>query len=95
MSDAIANSEQIIAYAKDRPEIIWHWGGRLNRVDAEAQGFALAWGEPIRPGDTYLAKRNTGWKLLTCRDLGEACVYPVEMRYAFDFNECVKVVAVL
>lgn len=23
----------------------------------------------IKPGELYMAKRNTGWKLLTCRDV--------------------------
>lgn len=29
----------------------------------------------IKPGDTYLAKRNTGWKLLTCKEVKyQACL---------------------
>lgn len=89
------STEQIITLAASRPEFVWQWGIRLNQQEANSfaagNGLTLHWGDPIRPGDLYLARRNTGYKLLTCRELGEACVYPVEVGYPFDFNECVKV----
>jgi regulation of enolase protein 1 (concanavalin A-like superfamily) len=72
------------------------WGGRLNKQEAEAfaaqNDFHLQWDAPIKPGDMYLAKRNTGFKLLTCLELGVGCVHPVEKGYSFDFDECVLVV---
>lgn len=88
-------TEQIIELAKTRPEFVWHWGTRIQSSQeiqdmAKELGLELFWGEPIRPGDMYLGKRNT-LQLLTCRELGEACVHPKEIAYPFDFNECVKV----
>jgi hypothetical protein len=29
--------------------------------------------------------------LLTCDRLGDGCIFPVELAYAFDTGECVKV----
>lgn len=57
--------------------------------------------EEIKPGDFYVAERNTGPYLLTAREIvgpGEAkgghggWVVPVENVYCFDTPECVKVV---
>lgn len=54
----------------------------------------------LRPGDTYVAERNSGPKLLTVREvrktLGEhdeyaGAVFAVEPAYPFDLWECVKV----
>lgn len=46
----------------------------------------------IDSGDTYLAERNTGPKLLTCHVVDGSCVYPREFpAYTFDIDECVKV----
>lgn len=45
----------------------------------------------IGPGDLYIAERNTGPHLLTCRELGVGCVHPTTLDYAFDTSECVKV----
>lgn len=50
--------------------------------------------DPIQPGDLYIAGRNTGPHLLTCRELGNGCIHPVERFYAFDLDECRKVVAI-
>ena len=76
------DTEEIIVLAATRIEIPWGWGVCLPKeeTDAFAQecGMKLEWWKPIRPGDMYLAKRNTGYKLLECRVLGEACVYPIE-----------------
>jgi hypothetical protein len=82
---------------------VWLWGSRLRAPlgkenlamiedMARELGVKLLWGEPIHPGDLYLAARNTGPRLLTCRALGEGCVHPVEFpEYSYDMNECVKI----
>lgn len=49
----------------------------------------------IEPGDTYIAKRNTGWKLLTCRFVDpNHWVMPVESAYSYDTWECAKVISI-
>lgn len=55
--------------------------------------------DPIQPGDLYLAGRNTGVHLLTCKSV-EMTAYgtadwinSVEIAYAYDAGECRKVVA--
>lgn len=90
-------TEEIIEHAKTRQEPVWQWGQRI-RNSKEVREFArnldlfLKWGEPIRPGQMYLAQRNTGVKLLECKDLSDkAFVIPAENEYSFDFNECVLV----
>lgn len=48
----------------------------------------------INPGDLYMAKRNTGWKLLICRKYNKdtRVVFPIDMlEYAYNDNECFKV----
>jgi hypothetical protein len=71
------NAEQIIEFAKTRPEFPWQWGIFLNGKEtddyAKENGLTLHWCEPIRPGDIYLA------------------IHPVEPGYSFDFSKCVKV----
>lgn len=50
---------------------------------------------PIKPGDMYVAKRNTGWKLLTCKEVDNVngFIVPVEPNaYYFDTHECIKVI---
>jgi hypothetical protein len=60
---------------------------------AEDLGLALLWGEPILPGDWYLACRNTDAKFLTCQIAEGSLIIPVEpMAYPFDTCDCVKVV---
>jgi hypothetical protein len=50
----------------------------------------------IQPGDLYMAKRNTGWQLLTCerRVSDNVLDYVVakEIAYSYDARECFKVV---
>lgn len=46
---------------------------------------------PIAIGDSYLAERNTGPKLLTCRQIKDGYVVSVEIAYYFDLYECVKI----
>lgn len=51
--------------------------------------------DPIEPGDMYLAGRNTGIKLLTCRTVDpRGWIGPTTRDYPFDTWECVKVVEV-
>lgn len=48
----------------------------------------------INPGDLYMAKRNTGWKLLTCRNYNSRrnVVFPMELYdYCYDGHECFRV----
>lgn len=50
--------------------------------------------EPIQPGDLYLAGRNTGIKLLTCKAVEphpRDWIVPTTMDYSFDTRECMKV----
>lgn len=88
-------AEEIIEFAKTRPEFPWQWGIFLNVLEVEwfakENNLQLLWSEPIRPEDMYLAKSTNEYKLLTCRELGEACIHPVEPGYSFDFSRCVKV----
>lgn len=44
----------------------------------------------ISKGDLYLAKRNTGWHLLTCKKFDERnnIVFAQELAYCFDSWEC-------
>lgn len=53
----------------------------------------LGMGSDIEPGDTYIAERHSGMKLLTCRDHDRenGWVFPVERAYAFNTGECVKI----
>ncbi|WIB65830.1 hypothetical protein [Curtobacterium sp. MCBD17_040] len=50
-------------------------------------------GADIRPGDTDIAERNSGLKLLTCRqnDVEHGWVLPEEIAYPFDTFECFQV----
>ena len=45
----------------------------------------------IGPGDLYLAGRDTGLHLLTCREVGTGCIHATTWAYSFDLWECVKV----
>lgn len=47
----------------------------------------------IVPGDIYLAKRNAGWKLLTCDYVKMGAIFPVENAYPYDIHECYKVIS--
>ena len=62
------------------------------RTTAKEMGLIPIEG-PIQPGDTYLAERNTGPKLLTCLQVKNNYVVPVELAYCYDVWECVKVEA--
>lgn len=66
-------------------EIIFE--GSLVKVDSSAE---------ITQGDIYLAKRNTGWKLLTCREnkIAKGYIVPMENAYPYNTRECYKVVEI-
>ena len=68
---------------KDKNEILFE--GTLIKIDLEGE---------IEPGDIYLARRNTKWKLLTCKENNKVngFIVPVENAYIFDTHECFKVV---
>lgn len=56
-------------------------------------GFEVS-DDPIQPGDTYLAERNTGPHLLTCESVNERnWIKAVEMAYSYDTWECIKIVS--
>jgi hypothetical protein len=50
-------------------------------------------GKTIEPGDTYIAERNTGLKLLTCREnvRDQGFIVATEWAYAYDTGECIKI----
>lgn len=66
---------------------------------AEFEGMTLRMvgdSDSLQPGDTYVAERNTGPKLLTVREIKMNAVFPVEQNvYPYDLWECVKVEIVL
>lgn len=46
----------------------------------------------ILPAESYMAKRNTGWQLLTCLQVSpKGYVIPKENAYPYDLWECFKV----
>lgn len=65
-------------------------------IDLEGIRLRMDEGE-IKPGDLYIAERNTGPKLLTCKEIREDCerwqgwIVPTTLDYSYDFYECVKV----
>lgn len=49
----------------------------------------------IEPGDVYIAGRNTGPHLLTCRSVSSlGFIVPEENQYPFDIYECRKVLSI-
>lgn len=51
-------------------------------------------GADLEPGDLYVAERNTGPQLLTCKTLGRGWIHPEELAYSYDLHECRKVVEI-
>ncbi len=47
--------------------------------------------EEIKPGDLYLAIRNTGPHLLECKEVKDNLVFPTT-GYPYDICECKKVI---
>lgn len=64
----------------------------LRTMTVEGVPFKLVPGD-IETGDTYIAQRNTGLKLLTCRDNNRegGWINPVENAYSYDTGECIKI----
>ncbi len=46
----------------------------------------------LNPGELYVAKRNTDWKLLECREVRDGCVYPKGIEYPYSTFECFRVI---
>lgn len=46
----------------------------------------------IKPGDFYIAERNTGPKLLQCKEVKDNLIIPTCNAYPYNKWECVKVV---
>lgn len=63
---------------------------RAIEIRAEELGLVQS-SRPIAPGDKYLAERNTGPKVLTCKEVKDGYVVPVEQAYCFDLWECVVI----
>lgn len=76
-------------------------GAKLRMIPGKENGAAL------EPGDSYIAERNSGPKLLTVsyvvdHDYAQrfglkfsGWVVPTEVMYSFDFHECVGVEIIL
>ena len=66
----------------------------------EIEGITVNERSQILPGDLYLARRHTGWHLLTCAEVVKVgpnqtrgYVVPREKNaYCYDLWECLKVV---
>ena len=71
--------------------------GRVCKADlrraADALGLQIL-DRAIQVGDLYLAGRNTGVKLLTCREVevAQRFIVPTTIDYCYDTWECVPVV---
>ena len=63
---------------------------RINHI--EKLGFTVD-DSPLQPGDSYIAERNTGPQLLTCKSVNrdKGWVVPQEQAYPFDIHECIKI----
>jgi hypothetical protein len=50
--------------------------------------------DPIQVGDTYLAERNTGPHLLTCKSVNDRgwIAATDTMVYPYDLRDCIKVI---
>lgn len=79
--------------------LIWR-GKRMNIVNVTLNTGEIisidshTTGRDLISGDVYVAKRNTGWELLTCDYVDNKLGYvaPKEVAYYYDLNECHKVV---
>ena len=58
-------------------------------------GFEIS-EDPIQAGDTYLAQRNMGPKLLTCKKVDTENGWVVsteELEYPYNISNCVKIIS--
>lgn len=70
------------------------WNTLKQGQSAAFEGMTLVPAEgQIRPGDTYVAERNTGLQLLTCKRVisDKNFIIPTENAYCFDIWECIPV----
>ena len=67
--------------------------GQIEGVPFKVTGHGI----DIKPGDTYIAERNQGLMLLTCKrnDLDRYWVEPEEMAYSYDTGECIRIELVI
>ena len=59
--------------------------------EARLLGFSVFPDEEIKPGDFYVAKRNTAIELFEAKFIGYSLIFSKEMDYPFNLDECVKV----
>jgi len=77
-----------------------HWGSiqgseAIKELDLEGAKITVDYSQEIKPGDTYIAQRNTGLKLLTCEYVhSNHWIAPKENAYAYDTWECGKVISI-
>ncbi len=66
----------------------------VKSIRARATELGLIYSEePIKPGDTYLAERNTGPHLLTCKFVDPRhWIEAVEDAYPYNTWDCIKIV---
>lgn len=72
-------------------------------VEIEGLCFVMDGDGEVRAGDTYIAERNVGPQLLTCKEVtpyesdllgmrwSAPWITPVETAYCYDIGECVRV----
>lgn len=74
--------------------LAWHPGikSALETGLIEGVPFKLILDRGIQGGDTYLAERNDGYKLLTAAFIDErGWVVPVERAYCYDTGDCIPI----
>lgn len=79
------------------PRRIWFCHDCINKNEILFEGVLIKVdpNSQIEVGDLYLAKRNVGWKLLTCKDNSNpSFIIPVENAYYYSRHECYKIVGV-
>lgn len=62
-------------------------------IPFEGVDLEVSSGLYIEHGDVYLAKRNTGWKILTCKshDREKGFIIPEESEYPYNTYECYRI----
>lgn len=64
----------------------------MSKVEMIAKELGFRYSSPleIQPGDFYLARKNTGPKILTCKSNNVSFITPVEKEYCYNLSDCVK-----
>lgn len=85
----------LVKYGSDNPAF-WKQKepGRQLSVEIEGCSLLIDLDQEILIGDTYIAKRNGPWQILTCRKVYSGCVFSEEISYPFDLHECRKVISI-